>query len=336
MEDILPISLGIAVVVSLLKALYVEKEKRQKEAEAKAASEAEQEKGRERQVRLYREIQKAIPTLSALGAIPALDLSGYYRLLRENEHHFPPTGESDLLLECVRIQAFLTELNRVIESEKLTYMYLAELLKLVDFDRMGPILFWSDPIAHAKEQSHKSTSAAHKRWTTLHGKPPTQEVMNAARSQTDELIVAVEYTLHRTCARAPGSLEEKLKQTEYYHALAMAMVAFFVEGRKLDFNEIYHTFEKTGALNSHWEESVIGNLGQISSGIQTINAELKTLNAYFDRLVDTNETLVMGLESIESKTSTLIGITAISTAIQGLTAYKTWQIQKSLAEKSEE
>jgi hypothetical protein len=51
MEDILPISLGIAVVVSLLKALYVEKEKRQKEAEAKAASEAEQEKGREKQFR---------------------------------------------------------------------------------------------------------------------------------------------------------------------------------------------------------------------------------------------------------------------------------------------
>ena len=118
------------------------------------------------------------------------------------------------------------------------------------------------------------------------------------------------------------ALENQIKTMEYYRNMAVAMIVFYLNDKKIRYFEIYEAFEKLGVFDSTWQKNVLNKLDNIEIRLAQISNQLTELNQNFITLVESSENLVSELKEINSSIMT-------NNMLQAITAYQTWKINKN-------
>ena len=117
-------------------------------------------------------------------------------------------------------------------------------------------------------------------------------------------------------------MENQIITMEYYRSIAVAMIVFYLNDKKIRYFEIYEAFEKLGVFDSTWQKNVLNKLDSIEIRLAQISNQLTELNQNFISLVESSENVVSELKEINSSIMT-------NNLLQTITAYQTWRINKN-------
>ncbi|PQJ74154.1 hypothetical protein [Polaribacter gangjinensis] len=118
------------------------------------------------------------------------------------------------------------------------------------------------------------------------------------------------------------ALENQIKTMEYYRNMAVAMIVFYLNDKKIRYFEIYEAFEKLGVFDSTWQKNVLNKLDNIEIRLAQISNQLTELNQNFISLVESSENVISELKEINSSIMT-------NNMLQAINAYQTWRINKN-------
>ena len=117
-------------------------------------------------------------------------------------------------------------------------------------------------------------------------------------------------------------MENQIKMMDYYRNMAVAMIVFYLNDKKIRYFEIYEAFEKLGVFDSTWQKNVLNKLDSIENRLAQISNQLTELNQNFISLVESSENVASELKEINSSIMT-------SNMLQAITAYQAWRVNKN-------
>ena len=118
------------------------------------------------------------------------------------------------------------------------------------------------------------------------------------------------------------TLENEVKTMEFYRNMAIAMIIFYINDKKIRYFEIYEAFEKLGVFDSSWQKNVLNKLDSIEIRLANMSNQLTELNQNFISLADSSISVVSELKEINSGIMT-------NNMLQAITAYQTWKMNKN-------
>ena len=118
------------------------------------------------------------------------------------------------------------------------------------------------------------------------------------------------------------TLENQIKTMEFYRNMAIAMIVFYLDDKKIRYFELYEAFEKLGVFDSTWQKNVLNKLDNIEIRLTQMSNQLTELNQNFISLSESSENIVLELKEINSSVMT-------NNMLQAITAYQTWRINKN-------
>ena len=122
------------------------------------------------------------------------------------------------------------------------------------------------------------------------------------------------------------AITKEISTLQFYNSMAIAMLVFYLDDKKIRFFEIYESFEKLGAFDSSWQKKVAEKLTSIDLRLTQLNNQMTELNENFVRLADTSEVIAnelkTGLAGINSRLDA-------NNLLQGITAYQTYRVNKN-------
>lgn len=117
-------------------------------------------------------------------------------------------------------------------------------------------------------------------------------------------------------------MENQIKTMDYYRNMAVAMIVFYLNDKKIRYFEVYEAFEKLGVFDSTWQKNVLNKLDSIENRLAHISNQLTELNQNFISLVESSQNVASELKEINSSIMT-------NNMLQAITAYQTWRINKN-------
>lgn len=118
------------------------------------------------------------------------------------------------------------------------------------------------------------------------------------------------------------TLENQIKTLEFYKNMAISMIVFYQNDKKIRYFEIYEAFEKLGVFDSTWQKNVLNKLDKIEVRLAQISNQLTDLNQNFISLIESSENIVSELKEVNSNIMT-------NNMLQTITAYQTWKINRN-------
>lgn len=116
------------------------------------------------------------------------------------------------------------------------------------------------------------------------------------------------------------AMENQIKTMEYYKNIAIAMMIFYLNDKKIQYFDIYEAFEKLGVFDSSWQKNVLNKLDNIEYRLSQISNQLTELNQNFVSILKSSDKIVQELKEINSNIIT-------NNVLQSITAYQTWKIR---------
>ena len=93
-------------------------------------------------------------------------------------------------------------------------------------------------------------------------------------------------------------MENQIKTMDYYRNMAVAMIVFYLNDKKIRYFEIYEAFEKLGVFDSTWQKNVLNKLDSIENRLTQINNQLTELNQNFVSIIESSENIASELKEI--------------------------------------
>lgn len=227
--------------------------------------------------------------LSKIKNINIIDISDFKKVISNNEKLILKKGGDNQLFALLKINSFLTSYRDKIISD---IQYLTEDLP-AKVAQLNLIINRPEITDNFQARSF--------------------QIMHQYESKTNFSKIC------KLIQNVEPSTESMIKTLEYYKNLALAMLTFFLNNKKIRYFEIYEAFEKLGVFDSTWQKNILGKLDTIEVRLTKINNELTSLNQNFISLAESSENLVSELKEINSSIMANNMLTAI-------TAYQTWRI----------
>ncbi|MBU2937908.1 hypothetical protein KO494_00005 [Lacinutrix sp. C3R15] len=118
------------------------------------------------------------------------------------------------------------------------------------------------------------------------------------------------------------AIENQIKTLEFYKNMAVSMIVFYQNDRKIRYFEIYEAFEKLGVFDSTWQKNVLNKLDKIEVRLSKISNQLTDLNQNFVSLIESSEKIASELKEVNSNIMT-------NNMLQSITAYQTWKVNRN-------
>jgi hypothetical protein len=119
---------------------------------------------------------------------------------------------------------------------------------------------------------------------------------------------------------------KEIATLKFYNALAIGLVVFFLEDKKIRYFELYEAFEKLGVFDSSWQKNVASKLDSIDLRLAQMNDQMTALNENFTKIADNTESMANELKTGLADISQRLNLNNILT---GITAYQTYRINKN-------
>ena len=124
----------------------------------------------------------------------------------------------------------------------------------------------------------------------------------------------------------PG-IEKEIQQLSYLDAIAASMVIFSLNNKNILYLEILEAFDKLGALNSTWQKEMENKKNIISNQLAVLAGGLLQLNSNFEKLLDQNDMILGAIKELD-------GSVKMGNALQAITAYQVYRVNKNLKAKT--
>jgi hypothetical protein len=272
---------------------------------------------KEKETRRLSQIDNLEEQVKLLELLEVYDVSNFKKLLLDNESKISKL-DNKKLYEFLKISSFLDDFKARILFEKsgiislLDVQYYRKRVSVESIEEKKKIS--SGKINSAEELSRKmnETMAQIEGGATGKGFDWNFRQINSLGSQMNETMVRQNKTL------------------EYYENIAIVMVLFFINDKKIQFFEIYESFEKMGVFDSTWNKNVLNKLKKIEIGISSLSNELSKLNDNFYKVLESTKTINENLKAIQIDAKNIKSSIDTSNLIQTITAYQVYQIKKRI------
>ena len=237
--------------------------------------------------------------LSEIQKINIIDVSDFKKIIIDNEKLIIDKGGDKQLFSFMKLDSFLQEFRERILS---------------DLNGLNDGLDISSLKSRITEEAkrtdlEKIIEGIEDNNAILNGKKP-----KGFNSNIDKLF-ALGYVMK-------PAMENQIKIMDYYRNMAVAMIVFYLNDKKIRYFEVYEAFEKLGVFDSTWQKNVLTKLDSIENRLAQISNQLTELNQNFISLVESSENVASELKEINSSIMT-------NNMLQAITAYQTWRINKN-------
>jgi hypothetical protein len=237
--------------------------------------------------------------LSEIQDIMIIDVSDYKNIIIDNEESILDKGGDKQLFSFMKIDTFLRDYRRRIISDQ------SGLKEVIDIE-------WLKSRIQSEGQRNDLDKI-------IENMEDISAKLEGRRTKGFDSNVDKLFELGNVMKPA---LENQIKTMEYYRNMAVAMIVFYLNDKKIRYFEIYEAFEKLGVFDSTWQKNVLNKLDNIETRLAHINNQLTELNQNFISLVVSSENVVSELKEINSSIMT-------NNMLQAITAYQTWRINKN-------
>jgi hypothetical protein len=148
----------------------------------------------------------------------------------------------------------------------------------------------------------------------------TSAILNGKKTKGFDANIDTLFKLGNTMQPA---IENQIKTMNFYKNMAIAMIIFYLNDKKIMYFEIYNAFEKLGIFDSTWQKNVLNKLENIEIRLTQINNQLTELNQNFIGLIKSSENILNELNNINSNIIS-------NNLLQAITAYQTWKINDNI------
>lgn len=237
--------------------------------------------------------------LSKIQEIKVIDVSDYKKTIIENEKLILKNGGDNQLFSFMKIDTFLRDYHRRIISDK------SGVNEILDIEWLKSRI--------KSEGQRKDLDKIVENFQDMSAK------LDGRRTKGFDANVEKLFELGDIMKPV---LENQIKTLEFYNNMALAMIVFYLNDKKIRYYEIYEAFEKLGVFDSTWQKNVLNKLDNIEIRLAQISNQLTELNQNFITLIDSSNNLVSELKEINSGIMT-------NNMLQAITVYQTWRINKN-------
>ena len=237
--------------------------------------------------------------LSEIQEIKIIDISDYKKIIIDNEKNILEKGSDNQLFSFMKINTFLNDYRGRIISDQ------SGLKEVLDIK-------WLKSRIESEEKRNDLDKIAENledSLARLEGRKTTG--FDSGVNNLFELGGLMKPTL-----------ENQIKTMEFYKNMAVAMIVFYLNDKKISYFELYEAFERLGVFDSTWQKNVLNKLDNIEIRLAQISNQLTELNQNFISLSESSENIVLELKEINSSVMT-------NNMLQAITAYQTWRINKN-------
>lgn len=280
---------------------YKDKKRREKLEDERRTRQKQRKKNK---TKVANEVKiKKIDTLNLqlrdIQKISIPNISDFKKILIQNENAITKKGGDNQLFAFMKIDSFLCDFRTKIEDDQKN---LNDLLDVNFLKSRVKEESKRDPLEKLAENLEDSVSA-------LEGGKK-----RGFDANLDEL-----FDLGKIVKPV---MEHQIKTMEFYRNIAITMIVFYLDDKKIRYFEIYEAFEKLGVFDSTWQKGVMNKLDNIEIRLAQMNNQLTELNQNFISLLESSENIVSDLKEINSSIMT-------NNMLQAITAYQTWRINKN-------
>ena len=283
-----------------------EKEKIQREdfkvKESAKKKEALKQNNLKKEKKIKNKLKKAdnlAKKLSEIQEIKIIDISDYKKIIIDNEKNILEKGGDDQLFSFMKINTFLNDYSGRIISDQ------SGLKEVLDIN-------WLKSRIESEEKRNdldKTLENLEDSLARIEGRKTTGFDSNV--NNLFELGDLMRPTL-----------ENQIKTMDFYRNMAVVMIVFYLDDKKIRYFELYEAFEKLGVFDSTWQKNVLNKLDNIEIRLTQMSNQLTELNQNFISLSESSENIVLELKEINSSVMT-------NNMLQAITAYQTWRINKN-------
>ena len=271
-----------------------------------------QEKGHEEKLALieirlaskFSAIDRIASDIQELRKIRLPDISDFNNLIVENEKVIFEKGGDDLIAAMVKINTFLSDFHAQLSKDK------REIIRLFNADQLKNVI--------REHESKLDFGKLNDRWIDMTSRMDGNMGVGFD-SKIDRLITSGSKVLF--------TFEKDIETLKFYKILALVMILFYLEDKKIRYFEIYGAFEKMGVFDNTWQKQFLQILGNIDDRLANIGSQLSHLSDDFEILFEKSDLIISELKQIEN------GVFG-NNILQAITAYQTWQINKNTKQKN--
>ena len=237
--------------------------------------------------------------LSEIQEIKIIDISDYKKIIIDNEKNILEKGGDNQLFSFMKINTFLNDYRGKIVSDQ------SGLKEVLD------IKWLKSRIKSEEKRNDLEKSSENLRDSLARIEGRKTKGFDSGVNNLFELGDLMKPTL-----------ENQIKTMEFYRNMAVVMIVFYLDDKKIRYFELYEAFEKLGVFDSTWQKNVLNKLDNIEIRLAQMSNQLTELNQNFISLSESSENIVLELKEINSSVMT-------NNMLQAITAYQTWRINKN-------
>ena len=175
--------------------------------------------------------------LSKIQEIKVIDVSDYKKTIIENEKLILKNGGDNQLFSFMKIDTFLRDYHRRIISDK------SGVNEILDIEWLKSRI--------KSEGQRKDLDKIVENFQDMSAK------LDGRRTKGFDANVEKLFELGDIMKPV---LENQIKTLEFYNNMALAMIVFYLNDKKIRYYEIYEAFEKLGVFDSTWQKNVLNKI----------------------------------------------------------------------------
>ena len=304
-KDYIVVISGVIVGLIVKKFYIKDKEKREKIKENyviynKELKKQEANKKLEPKLAKLKTLKTQVEEVLSIKVNNVEDLKAF---ILENEKSIIEKGGDDKLFQFLKLDTFLQDYrSRIIEDINSN--------SDIDFQMIERRIIEDEK----KDGLEKTIEQLNDSINSLEGRAKT-----SLTSKIDNLFQLGKYL--------KPSISKEIETLNFYNSMAVGLVVFFLDDKKIRFFEIFESFEKLGVFDSSWQKNVASKLTSIDIRLAQLNNQMTDLNDNFTRLLVSSENIAQelkqGLDSMNSKMDT-------NNLLSAITTYQVYKINKGV------
>jgi hypothetical protein len=302
MEEAIGILIGVAIWI-----YFAQKKKKREEDELVAKkqdkSKIEAAKNKQLDERLEK-LKNLTDKVNMLKTVEVNEIIEFKPFIAENEKAIIEKGRDEKLFQFLKLEIFLQDFRKKILSNQ------KGVINEFDENSIKNSIISRD----ARDPFEVLSEDLNDSLQVLEGRKKQTYSSNLERMfDTGDILM-------------PALLKE-IATMNFYNSMAIAMVVFYLEDKKIRFFEIFEAFDKLGAFDNTWQKNVTTNLKSIDANLALLNDQMSQLNDNFSKLAEKadeiNNELKLGLGNINSKLDT-------NNLLQSINAYQVYKINRNI------
>lgn len=262
-------------------------------------------------------VEKIESNLKVIESLELHKVGVFKKSLGDFENQIVEKSNSDTLQKFVRVGKFLVNVEAHLNDTRISMF---SELKSVNLRKRILFELEKSPKQLEKEKLEFLTESLENSVKVLEGKSKNNF---GSYSSGIEKVNNILDLMVKSSKKSINLFEQENEQLIYLESVAVSMLIFLMEDRKVMFFELLEFFDGLGALDSSWEKKIKDGINGIKISLDNLNDSITGLSDSVNKLTSQNDLILKELGNIDSTLK-------FGNLIQSVTAYNTYKIKKGI------